>query len=230
MAKETILLVEDEKNIVELVKYNLEEAGFHVLTAMRGDTGLELARKEKPKLIILDLMLPELDGIEICKILRQNYKTAHIPVIMLTAKSQEADKVLGLELGADDYVTKPFSPRELVARVKSVLRRTQEKPKERVFKAGNLELDSGKHVVTLKGKTVELTAKEYDLLKALMEVEGRVLSRDFLLDRVWGYDQAANIETRTVDIHIGQLRRKLKTEALRIVTVKSVGYRFDHEL
>ncbi len=229
MAKETILVIEDEKNIVELVKYNLEEAGFRVLTAAKGNLGLEQAQKEKPRLIILDLMLPELDGIEICKILKQNYKTALIPIIMLTAKSQETDKVLGLELGADDYVTKPFSPRELVARVKSVLRRGQEKPKERVFKVGILEVDTAKHLVTLKGKNVELTSKEYDLLKALMEAEGRVLSRDYLLDQVWGYDQSVNIETRTIDMHVGQLRKKIKPEARRIVTVKNVGYRFDYE-
>ncbi len=229
MAKETLLVIEDEKNIVELVKYNLEEAGFRVLTATKGNLGLELAQKEKPRLIILDLMLPELDGIEICKILKQNYKTSYIPIIMLTAKSQETDKVLGLELGADDYVTKPFSPRELVARVKSVLRRGQDKPKERVFKAGVLELDTAKHSVNLKGKNVELTSKEYDLLKALVEAEGRVLSREHLLDQVWGYDQSVNIETRTIDMHVGQLRRKIKPEAHRIVTVKNVGYRFDYE-
>jgi two-component system alkaline phosphatase synthesis response regulator PhoP len=227
MTKETILLVEDERNITELVKYNLEQEGFRVLTAFKGDEGLEQARNEKPSLVILDLMLPGMDGIEICKILKQNYKTGQIPIIMLTAKSQEADKVLGLELGADDYVTKPFSPRELVARVKSVLRRSQEKPRERIFKIGSLELDTGKHLVTFKGKPVELTSKEYDLLNALMEAEGRALSRDFLLDRVWGYDQAVCIETRTVDMHIGQLRKKLKSEARRIVTVKNVGYRFD---
>ncbi len=229
MSKETVLVVEDEKNILELVKYNLEEAGFRVLTAAKGTLGLEIAQKEKPRLIILDLMLPELDGIEICKVLKQNYKTAYIPIIILTAKSQETDKVLGLELGADDYVTKPFSPRELVARVKSVLRRGQEKPKERVFKAGVLELDTAKHSVNLKGKNVELTSKEYDLLKALMEAEGRVLSREHLLDQVWGYDQSVNIETRTIDMHVGQLRRKVKPEANRIVTVKNVGYRFDYE-
>ncbi len=172
-------------------------------------------------------MLPEMNGLEICKILKQNYQTAAIPIIMLTAKGEEADRVLGLELGADDYVTKPFSPRELIARVKAVLRRLQEKPKDRSFKFGTLELDIAKHITSLKGKPVILTSKEFDLLKVLMEAEGRVLSRDFLLDRVWGYDQSLEIETRTVDMHIGQLRKKLKTEATRILTVKNVGYRFD---
>lgn len=227
MAKETILVIEDEKNIVELVKYNLEREGFRVLAATKGDSGLDQARKSQPALIILDLMLPEIDGLEICKILKQNYKTAFIPIIMLTAKGQEADKIVGLELGADDYMTKPFSPRELVARVKAVLRRLCEKPKEKTFKVGGLELDDGKHLVTIKGKPVELTSKEYDLLKALLEAGGRVLTREFLLDRVWGYDESLNIETRTVDMHVGQLRKKLKSEATRIVTIKNVGYRFD---
>ena len=229
MPKDTILVVEDEKNIAELVKYNLEQEGYRVLTASRGDSGLDQARKQKPDLILLDLMLPEIDGIEICKILRQNEKTVSVPIIMLTAKGQEADKVLGLELGADDYVTKPFSPRELVARVKAVLRRAREKPNEKVFKVGGLEVDDGKHLVTLKGKSLEVTSKEYDLLKALLEAKGRVLTRDFLLEKVWGYDQSVNIETRTVDMHVGQLRKKLKSEGERIVTVKNVGYRFDYD-
>jgi two-component system alkaline phosphatase synthesis response regulator PhoP len=229
MPKETVLLIEDERNIAELVKYNLEQAGFRVLTASRGDTGLDQARKSKPDLIVLDLMLPEIDGIEICKILKANEKTASIPIIMLTAKSEETDKVVGLEVGADDYVTKPFSPRELAARVRAVLRRGREKPKEKVLKAGSIAIDIGKHIVTIKGKPAELTSKEYDLLSALMEAGGRVLSREFLLNQVWGYDESLNIETRTVDMHVGQLRKKLKSEAERIVTVKNVGYRLDHE-
>lgn len=226
--KETILVVEDEKNILELVKYNLEQEGYRVLTAGRGDSGLEMALKQKPDLVILDLMLPEMDGIEVCKTLRQNEKTFFIPIIMLTAKSQEADRVLGLELGADDYVSKPFSPRELIARVKAVLRRSREKPKKEAVKAGGLEVDFAKHLVTLKGKIIDLTSKEYDLLKTLLEANGRVLSREFLLDKVWGYDKSLNIETRTVDMHVGQLRKKIKLEAERLVTVKNAGYRFDN--
>ena len=229
-AKETILVLEDEKNILELVKYNLEREGYRVLTANRGNTGLDLALKQKPDLVILDLMLPEVDGIEICKTLKQNEKTLFMPIIMLTAKSQEADRILGLELGADDYVTKPFSPRELMARVKAVLRRVQEKPKKELLKIGSLAIDFAKHLVTLNGKTVDLTSKEYTLLKTLLEVNGRVLSREFLLDKVWGYDKSLNIETRTVDMHIGQLRKKIKSEAKRLVTVKNAGYRFDHDL
>jgi len=226
-AKETILVIEDEKNILELVKYNLEQEGYRVLTANRGDLGLDLAMKQNPDLLILDLMLPEISGIEICKTLKQNTKTTFIPIIMLTAKSQEADRILGLELGADDYVTKPFSPRELIARVKAVLRRTHEKPKKESAKIGSLAIDFAKHIVTIKSKPVELTSKEFMLLKTLIEANGRVLSREFLLDKVWGYDKSLNIETRTVDMHIGQLRKKIKAEAERLVTVKSAGYRFD---
>ncbi len=227
MPRETLFLIEDEKNIVELIKFNLEKEGFHVLSASRGIEGLEQIQKLKPDLLILDLMLPEIDGLEICKILKQNPRTWAIPIIMLTAKSQEADRIVGLELGADDYVAKPFSPRELAARVKAVLRRTKEKPKEELLKAGELQIDTARHLVTLKNKSVELTAKEYELLKILMEADGRVLSRELLLEKVWGYDNALNIETRTVDMHIGQLRKKIKPEARRLITVKNAGYRFD---
>ena len=157
MSRETILVVEDEKNIAELVKYNLEKEGFRVLTSSKGNTGLEQAQKEKPALVVLDLMLPELDGLEICKILKQNYQTAHIPILMLTAKCEEVDRLLGFELGADDYVSKPFSPRELVARVKAVLMRKSDRSAEKVFRIGSLELDTAKHVVLLKGKPIELT-------------------------------------------------------------------------
>jgi two-component system alkaline phosphatase synthesis response regulator PhoP len=229
MSQETILLIEDEKNIVELVKYNLEQEGFRFSAALKGDTGLELARKNKPDLIIMDLMLPEIDGLEICKILKQNEKTSSIPIIMLTAKGEETDRIVGLEVGADDYVTKPFSPRELVARVKAVLRRGKDKKPAQGLKCGTLEMNTSRHVVTLKGKSLELTSKEYDLLKALMEAEGRVLTREFLLERVWGYDGSLNIETRTVDMHIGQLRKKIKNEAGRIAAIKNVGYRFDYD-
>jgi len=227
MTKETILVVEDEKNIVELVKYNLEQEHFRVRTAFRGDSGLEEARRDPPDLIILDLMLPGMDGLEVCKLLKQNEKTAHVPIVILTAKGGDADQIVGLELGADDYVAKPFSPRQLVARVKAVLRRVREKPKDKVFKIGRLELDTAKYVVTLKGKPVELSSKEFELLKTLLGASGRVLTRDYLLEHVWGYDRSVEIETRTVDMHIGMLRKKLKTEAERIVTVKNVGYRLD---
>lgn len=229
MPNETVLVIEDEKNIAELVKFNLEQEKFSVHWASTGDAGLEIARKNKPDLIILDLMLPGMDGREVCKILKQKDTTAGIPIIMLTAKTQETDRIVGLELGADDYVSKPFSPRELVARVKAVLRRGREKTVDKILRCGDIELDTAKHTVQIKGKPVELTAKEFDLLRALMDADGRVLSRDFLLEKVWGYDANLQIETRTVDMHIGQLRKKIKNEAERILTVKNVGYRFDQD-
>lgn len=229
MAQTNVLLIEDEKNIAELVKYNLEQEGFTPLLASRGDTGLEMARKNKPDLILLDIMLPVIDGIEICKILKQNENTAGIPIIMMTAKGQEADRVVGLELGADDYVTKPFSSRELMARIKAVLRRGKEKKSAKILRCGDIEVDTAKHLVTIKSAPVELTSKEFDLLKSLMEADGRVLSRDFLLEKIWGYSADLQIETRTVDMHIGQLRKKIKHESKRILTVKNVGYRFDED-
>lgn len=226
---ETILVIEDEKNILELLKYNLEQEGFRTLTAARGDTGLEIALKETPAAVILDLMLPGLSGLEICKTLRHNAKTRSLPILMLTAKGTETDKILGLELGADDYITKPFSPRELMARVKAVLRRSKEKLETVFLKSGILELDITKHELRLKGKGMEVTAKEFELLRTLMASKGRALTREVLLEKVWGYDHSVNIETRTVDMHITQLRKKLGKEADRIVTVKGVGYRFDDE-
>ena len=229
MTNPTLLLIEDDKNIRELVAYNLEQEGFRILTAPRGDSGLETALRELPQLIILDLMLPGLDGLEVCKALKQNEKTRLTPIIMLTAKGTESDKVVGLELGADDYITKPFSPRELVARIKAILRRLRERPAEKHLRAGTIELDTTKHELRLKGKPVEVTAKEFELLQTLLASRGRVLTREILLSKVWGYENAANIETRTVDMHVGQLRKKLRHEAERIVTVKSVGYRFDGE-
>ena len=225
MAKLKILIVDDEKNIVEAVRYALEKEGFRTVVAHDGARGLELARREAPDLVLLDWMLPELDGLEVCRILKRDEATRHVPILMLTVKSGETDKVLGLELGADDYVTKPFSPRELVARIKALLRRTQPPPAQDVFQLDALKVDWGKHLVSVKGKPVELTPKEFDLLKALVEAKGRVLSRETLLDRVWGYERSVEIETRTVDLHISQLRKKLHPVARRIVTVKSAGYR-----
>lgn len=226
MAQPKILVVDDEKNIVEAIVYNLQKEGFRTLAAHDGKRAVELAQREVPDLITLDVMLPEMDGWEVCRALRQDRRTKHIPVIMLTVKGDEADKVVGLELGADDYMTKPFSPKELVARAKAILRRTKE-PAAEVVSMGQLHVDFGKHTVRVTGKAVELTSKEFELLRALLEAKGRVLSRDFLLDRVWGLEQSMEIETRTVDVHVGQLRRKLKGEAKRLVTVKNVGYRFD---
>jgi two-component system alkaline phosphatase synthesis response regulator PhoP len=228
--KEKILVVEDEKDIVKMLDYNLKKEGFRTLSARDGEDALDLLNRERPDLVILDLMLPGMDGLEVCKTLKNNTKTASIPIIMLTAKSQESDKVIGLELGADDYVTKPFSPRELIARIKAVLRRIKEKDKlPEALKIGDLSIDFSKISVSVKGKPIELTAKEFELLKTLINAKGRVLSRDYLLDTIWGFDHAMEIQTRTVDVHIRTLRKKLKSESKRILTVKNYGYRFEYE-
>lgn len=228
--KEKILIVEDDKDIVKMLEYNLKKEGFKVFAACDGEDALDLAVRQSPDLILLDLMLPGMDGLEVCKALKKETKTSRIPVIMLTAKGQESDKVVGLELGADDYITKPFSLRELIARIKAVLRRVAEKEVlPEIFRAGDLAIDFGKITVTVKGKSIELTAKEFELLKTLLKAKGRVLSRDFLLDTIWGYDHALEIQTRTVDVHIRTLRRKLKSAAKMILTVKSYGYRFQFD-
>jgi len=223
-----VLIIEDDLDITELVRYHLEKEGFECRHAADGPTALKLARDYRPDLLILDLMLPGLDGLEVCRQLRREPKTARLPILMLTARAEEVDRVVGLELGADDYVVKPFSPRELVARVKAILRRVQEPPPS-VSRIGTLEVDEERHQVTVKGVPVELTAKEFRLLIALIAARGRVLNREQLLDTVWGYANAAEIESRTVDVHIRRLREKLGVEAKRIMTVKSIGYRFAME-
>lgn len=226
--REKILIVEDEKDIVKMLEYNLKKEGFRTISCHDGEDGLDLAKREHPDLIILDLMLPGMDGLEVCKTLRKESRTQCIPIIMLTAKAQEADKIVGLELGADDYVTKPFSPRELIARIKAVLRRAREKDKlPEIFEIGDLTIDFSRILVSIKNKPVEVTAKEFELLTTLIKAKGRVLSRDYLLDTVWGFDHAIEIRTRTVDVHILTLRKKLKSDAKRIITVKNYGYRFD---
>ncbi len=224
-----VLAVDDEKDIVELVRYHLEKEGFQCLVGADGPTALRLAREHRPDLLILDLMLPGLDGLEVCRQLRRDPATARLPIIMLTARAEEVDRVVGLEVGADDYVVKPFSPRELVARVRAVLRRVQEPAGPAVRRIGDLEVDEGRHQAAVRGGSLELTAKEFGLLSALIRANGRVLSRERLLEQVWGYADASEIESRTVDVHIRRLREKLGSEARRIVTVKGVGYRFDTE-
>ena len=226
MAEPKILVVDDERSIVEAVRYSLERAGFRVAAASDGEEALERCRAEAPDLMVLDLMLPGLDGLEVCRILRGDNATRGVPIIMLTVKGQEMDKIVGLELGADDYMTKPFSPRELVARVRAILRRTEGEPPQEIFQIDELRVDWGKYIVSVGGAAVELTSKEFDLLKALIEAKGRALTRDILLERVWGYGRFLEIETRTVDLHISQLRRKLSSASARIRTVKNVGYRF----
>jgi phosphate regulon transcriptional regulator PhoB len=224
-----VLVIDDEKDIVSLLRYHLEKAGFQCLEGMDGAVALRLVREHHPDLLILDLMLPGMDGLEICRHLRQDAATARLPILMLTAKAEEVDRVVGLEVGADDYVVKPFSPRELVARVRAILRRAQEPTDLSVRRLGELEVDESRHSVTVQGTPVELTAKEFGLLCALIRANGRVLNREQLLEDVWGYADAAEIESRTVDVHIRRLREKLGPEAKRIVTVKGVGYRFDME-
>jgi phosphate regulon transcriptional regulator PhoB len=221
---ETILIVDDEPDVVDLVAYNLKKAGFRTATAGDGTVALQKARDESPSLVVLDLMLPGTEGTSVCQQLKANPKTAHIPVIMLTAKAEEVDRIVGLELGADDYVTKPFSPRELVLRVKRILERTSGKttPAE-VLKAGDITLDTAKHSVAVRGKPVDLTATEFKLLATLMERRGRVQTRDALLTDVWGYE--GDVETRTVDTHMRRLREKLGRAAEVIETVRGVGYR-----
>jgi DNA-binding response OmpR family regulator len=222
-----ILVIEDEKDIVRLLKYNLEKEGYEVSSAHDGEAGVALARQSKPNLIILDLMLPKLDGIQVCRLLRQE---SQVPIIMLTAKKEEVDRVLGLELGADDYVTKPFSVRELMARIKTILRRIEPKEKtEGSLRFGDLSIDFQKYTVAIKNKAVALSSKEFEFLKILVQAKGKALSRDQLLENVWGYDRSYDIDTRTIDQHIARLRDKLGTESKRIITVKNVGYRFDTE-
>jgi DNA-binding response OmpR family regulator len=220
-----ILIVEDEKDILQLVKLYLEKDGYRTVAAMTGPEGLRLVKSERPDLVILDLMLPELDGLEICKKIRTARETALLPIIMLTAKAEEADTVVGLELGADDYVTKPFSPKALVARVKALLRRVERSQEEGPprYLYGDLVMDLAKHEVTLNNREVPLTAKEFGLLEHLLRNSGRVLTRDVLLNAVWGYDYYGT--TRTVDVHIRRLKQKIPLLNEAIVSVKSLGYK-----
>ncbi len=222
---EIVLIVDDEADVAELVVYNLQKAGFKTITARDGPAALRKARDEAPSLIVLDWMLPGLDGSEVCRQLKADPKTRTIPVIMLTAKADEVDRIVGLELGADDYVTKPFSPRELVLRVKTILRRTQgETPSAEVMKIQDLTVDKARHEARVKGKAVDLTVTEFKLLTTLMERRGRVQTRDRLLSDVWGYE--GDMDTRTVDTHVRRLREKLASCSDYIETVRGVGYRF----
>ncbi len=227
MTAPSVLVVEDESDIRNLIVLHLAREGFRCRTAATGDLALQEARAQLPDLIVLDLLLPEMDGLEVCRRLRADPATAGLPVIMLTAKADEVDRVVGLELGADDYVTKPFSPKELVARVRAVLRRTRPAPPGQVLTAGRITLDPGRHRVEVAGAPVAVTPKEFDLLSSLLEAAGRALSREHLLNRVWGYARADEIESRTVDVHVRRLRAKLGDEGRRITTIKGVGYRLD---
>lgn len=223
--KPKILVVDDEPEAVELVEFNLKQAGFDVTSAADGAEAVKKARAQPPDLVVLDLMLPEIDGLEVCKILRRDPATASIPILMLTARASEVDRVLGLELGADDYVTKPFSPRELVLRVRKLIERVKQPPASREkFVFPDLTIDIPGHQVTVRGKRVDLTATEFRLLAVLAERAGRVQSREQLLRDVWDYNP--DVETRTIDTHLRRLREKLGPAAKHVETVRGVGYRF----
>ena len=229
-----VLIAEDDKNLLDILRYNLEREGYRVVTAQNGAHALEKTQREKPDLIILDIMLPEIDGFEVCRIVR---KEMTVPILMLTAKADEVDKIVGLELGADDYMTKPFSIRELLARIKAMLRRVEMVTKSftastnttsTTLDSGSLKLDTARHLVTRNDKPIDLGPKEFDLLAFLMLNKGQVFSRDTLLEKVWGYEFTG--DTRTVDVHVRWLRQKIETypekpEYLR--TVRGVGYKFE---
>jgi two-component system phosphate regulon response regulator PhoB len=226
-----ILVVEDEPDIVEVVGYNLRQAGYEVLVAEDGETGLKTAEQSRPDLIVLDLMLPGIDGLEVCRLLKQRERTRDIPVVMLTARAEEVDRIVGLELGADDYVIKPFAPRELVLRIRAVLRRPERHPAaedgtERIH-AGRVTIDPAGHQVLLEGDPIELTATEFKLLLTLVQRRGRVQTREELLNVVWGYQYSGY--GRTVDTHVRRLREKLASASELVETVRGVGYRFRRE-
>jgi phosphate regulon transcriptional regulator PhoB len=222
-----ILIIDDERDIVEAIEYNLNKEGFSTHKSFDGMNGLRIAKETVPDLIILDLMLPGINGIELCKTLKKDERTSKIPVIMLTAKKQEVDKIVGLEVGADDYMVKPFSMKELIARVKAILRRYISIPKGEKAKSviifSDVKMDLDRHEVTVKGKSVELSAKEFKLLEFLSMNKNKVFSRERLLDDVWGISAA--VETRTVDVHVKRLREKLGKSGDHIQTVRGFGYK-----
>lgn len=225
-----ILVVDDETDILNLLDYNLKKAGFTVLLAQDGPEALETAASKRPGLILLDIMLPAMDGTDVLKKLKADEATRSIPVIMLTAKGEEVDRIVGLELGAEDYITKPFSPRELILRVKAVLKRAEpgaEPVHEKAISFNELMLDPSKHRVTVKGAEAALSSTEFKLLAELLSARGRVKTRDALLDRVWGHD--CFVTPRTVDTHVRRLRAKLKSAGKYIETVRGVGYRFSEQ-
>src|SRR6266496_5203396 len=216
-----ILIIEDERDVVDLLTLNLRKAGYTLATATDGAAGLDKARSETPAFIILDLMLPKMPGLEVCKILKSDPGTRHIPIMMLTAKAEEIDRIVGLEFGADDYVTKPFSLREVVLRIRAIFRRGEKADES--LNAGPISIDPARHEVRINGKRVRLTSLEFKLLRTLMQRRGRVQERDRLLNEVWGYESV--IDTRTVDTHVRRLREKLGKAGDAIETVRGFGYR-----
>ncbi len=228
MAQATILVVEDEEDILELVAFNLGQAGFRVLKAADGVEGLHLAQRERPDMVILDLMLPKMDGKEVCRRLRQAEETRRIPVLMLTARAEEMDRIIGFEIGADDYMTKPFSARELVLRVQAILRRGHEPPTSAgILRFSRILIDPERHRVEVEGRELDVTATEFRLLHHLAANAGKVMSRELLLDRVWGYTYEGY--ARTVDTHVRRLRQKLGSARECIETLRGLGYRFREE-
>ena len=221
---QTVLVVDDERDIVELIRYNLTQSGYRVISAGDGRQALDLVRRDRPDLVVLDLMLPLLPGTEVARVLKQEEATRDIPILMLTARGEEVDRVVGFELGADDYVVKPFSPRELVLRVQAILRREGKEETDETLTYGPLSIDLGSHVVRLEGRELSLTITEFKLLHRLARRPGRAYSRDQLLSEVWGY--GGDLETRTVDTHVKRLRAKLGAIGDWIQTVRGVGYRF----
>ena len=229
-APKKILIVEDEADIAQLVKLYLEKDRFRTTIASTGSEGLTMIKANRPDMVILDLMLPEMDGLEICKKIRTAPETALLPVLMLTAKAEESDTIIGLELGADDYVSKPFSPKVLVTRVKALFRRLEraDDPKHTSYTYGSLRMDLSRHEATVDGKEIHLTAKEFGLLEQLLHHPGRVLTRDVLLNAVWGYDYYGT--TRTVDVHIRRLKLKIPLLNAAIISVKSLGYKLSDQV
>ncbi|MEK6266402.1 MAG: response regulator transcription factor [Clostridium sp.] len=228
MSDEKVLVVDDEEHIQELIKFNLEKNGYKVILADNGIDAIKLAKENLPQLMLLDLMLPGMDGLDVCKAIRKDSSMSNMPIIMITAKGEEIDKIIGLELGADDYITKPFSVRELVARIKAILRRSSMQVVEKTFKVSNLAIDFGKHEVLKSNIKIDLTLKEFELLEILISNKGRVMTRDFLLDKIWGYEYVG--ETRTVDVHIRHLRQKIEDDdknPVYIQTIRGIGYRFN---
>lgn len=230
MAEEKVLIVDDEEHIVELLKFNLANAGYKVITANNGLDALKLTKENNPDLLLLDLMLPGMDGFDVCKEIKRNNESSNTSIIMLTAKDEELDKILGLELGADDYITKPFSIRELLARVKAVLRRSgsRDETMGEVFESGRLKVNFERHEVLIDDVKVDLTLKEFELLQILIKNKGKILQRETLLDKIWGYEYIG--ETRTVDVHIRYIRKKIEEDDKNprfIETIRGVGYRFN---
>jgi len=216
-----ILIIEDETDVTDLLSLNLRKAGFRISTAADGASGLQKARDDRPDFIVLDLMLPKMSGLEVCRILKSDTATSHTPILMLTARAEEIDRIVGLEFGADDYVTKPFSPREVVLRIRAIFRRGEKADES--LKAGPISIDPARHEVRINGKRVRLTSIEFKLLQKLMQRRGRVQDRDRLLNEVWGYESV--IDTRTVDTHVRRLREKLGKAGDAIETVRGFGYR-----